>query len=156
MADDALLKPLVDLWIHQNNLMWSRVRLLSALQAGALAANYVLHNRFASILICLAAFSATCYLIYVSDIDRMIRDEYRRKLEQDHNFHFGLTSEQRQNMSVDILRFPIPENIISKIPWYDKLKIPASITAKMTLGIIFYSFMCLDLITLLISLWVFC
>jgi hypothetical protein len=65
---DIVVKPFVDLWSHQNTLMWSRVQLLSALQGAALVGNYALKNPFASLGICFLAIISTLYL---SEIPRM-------------------------------------------------------------------------------------
>ena len=76
------LKPLTDLWMHQNTLMWSRVQLLSALQAATLAGNYVLHNVAASFDLFITEVIATLYLNYIWEVDREIRNSYNSRLNE--------------------------------------------------------------------------
>jgi hypothetical protein len=91
--DPALVvKPLVDLYMHQNTLMWSRVRLLSGIQASALVANYVLRSVAASLGLFILAVAATLYLNYIWAVDREIRNSYWKRLD-DLSFKIGLTPE---------------------------------------------------------------
>lgn len=138
MVNELFAKSLVDLWMHQNNLMWSRVRSLSAIQAATLVANYVLHDRIASLALCFVAITATGFLIYMSDMDRMIRDKFHQQL--DYHFQLGFTPEERSNKGV---------NIISKF------SIPATLTSKSILRIIFSSLIACDSIVLVVSVVVF-
>jgi len=136
--DWAKAKLLIDLWMHQNTLMWSRVQLLAAVQGAAFTANYVLHHSFASIGVCVAAAAATCFLIYISNVDRLIRDKYSSELKK-HDFQLGFTPEERSKMYVRGLGFPLR----------------ASIHAETTLLSIFWSFIIVDVVVLIASLAVF-
>jgi hypothetical protein len=138
LSAEAQLKPLTDLWMHQNNLMWSRVRLLAALQASALVANYVLKDRAASTALCVVAAAATFFLIYISDVDRIIRDDYRERLKG-FGFRIGFDRAERVSRRTHIAGFHIR----------------TSVTASITLRVIFWAMMVCDFVVLSVSLAVF-
>jgi hypothetical protein len=140
MGNELFAKSLVDLWMHQNNLMWSRVRSLSALQAAALVANYVLHNKFASLGLCAIAIVATGVLIYMSDVDRMIRDKFQKQLQDDYNFRLGFTPEERKIIHVYI---------------FGSFSVPAILTSKSVLRLIFWTLMVCDGVVLVASVTAF-
>jgi hypothetical protein len=94
--------------------MWSRVQLLSALQAAVLASNYVLHNGMASVFLFITATIATLYLNYIWEVDREIRNSYNVRLRQ-LGFKIGLTPEERRAMRVSIMGLPMPAHLHAQI-----------------------------------------
>lgn len=137
-GDIGQQKPLTDLWMHQNNLMWSRVRLLAGLQASALVSNYVLKDRAASFALCVAAAAATAFLIYISDVDREIRDHYRGRLKK-LNFKVGLDAGERTIKLDKVFGWPVPKGV----------------TSRLTLWIILCSMIMCDVVVLIVSLAAF-
>jgi hypothetical protein len=135
---DIVVKPLVDLWTHQNSLMWSRIQLLSALQGAALVANYALKHPFASIGICLAAIFFTLYLNYIWEADRLVRNSYRDRLDR-LGFTVTLDPDERSRLGVRIMG----------------IRIPYRFPARNSLRLIFWSMIVLDLVVLVVSLAVF-
>jgi hypothetical protein len=135
---DIVVKPLVDLWTHQNSLMWSRIQLLSALQGAALVANYALKNPFASLAIFLMAIVFTLNLYYIWEVDRLVRNSYRDRLNR-LGFTVALDPDKRSRLRVPIMGIPIPYILPARI----------SLTA------IFGGMIVLDLVVLAISLAVF-
>lgn len=131
---NIVVKPLVDLWLHQNTLMWSRVRLLSILQASALVANYVLKNPFASVGICAIAIVATLYLNYIWEVDREIRNSYNVRLRT-LGFKIGLTPDERRALRVRVVG----------------VQIPTKFNAQNTLIGIFWALIALDALVLVTS-----
>lgn len=89
--DDVLFKALIDLWMHQNKLMWDRLRIVGLLQFGLLGAGFYLQTRNASIsggalikyypiLACLTAIFATIILWHRANVDRGWRDSFQERL----------------------------------------------------------------------------
>jgi hypothetical protein len=135
---DIEVKPLVDLWSHQNTLMWSRVQLLSALQGAALVGNYALKNPFASLGICLLAILSTLYLNSIWEVDRLIRDSYKDRLAL-LGFKVSLEREEREVLQVRVMGF----------------RILTHYHARISLLVIFWGMVALDLVVLVASLAVF-
>jgi hypothetical protein len=133
---DIVVKPLVDLWTHQNSLMWSRIQLLSALQGAALVANYALKHPFASIGICLAAICFTLYLSYIWEVDRLVRNSYRDRL---YSLGFIVTRDPDERPPLRVMG----------------IRIPYGFPARISLMLIFWSMIVLDLVVLVVSLAVF-
>jgi hypothetical protein len=137
--DANFIKPLVDLWMHQNQIMWSRVQLLIALQGAVLTANYALAHKGASIALCVAAVLASLYLIYIWGLDRLVRDKYRDKLK-DYGFEIGLTADERKRLRVDVIA---------------GIRLPPVTNARTSLLTIFWFMIVCDLIVLAVSLCIF-
>ncbi len=82
-ADLAVCKMNLDLWIHQNNLMWSRIQSLSLSQAGFFAlASFVKSNRNLSMTICVVAVASVIALALNMIGDKLIRDQHRKSIER--------------------------------------------------------------------------
>jgi hypothetical protein len=118
--------------------MWSRIQLLSALQGAALVANYVLKHPFASIGICLTAIFFTLNLNYLWEIDRLVRNSYRDRLD-DLGFTVTLDPDERSLIRVRVMG----------------IRIPYSFPARVSLMLIFWGMIVLDLVVLVVSLAVF-
>jgi hypothetical protein len=110
---EAEPKLLLDLWMHQNTMAWSRLRLLSAVQASALVSNYALKNSIASAAICLIAVASTLVLKYFWEVDLRIRDSYNQRLS-DLGFKIGLTLDERRAVDVPLLGSSAPANITTR------------------------------------------
>ena len=108
------VKSLTDLWMHQNALMWNRIQLLSAVQAGVLASNYVLHKSVVSIFLFIAAVISTLYLNYMWEVDHEIRNFYGARLRK-LGFEVGLTADERHQMKINIVGFRLPLYLHSQI-----------------------------------------
>lgn len=83
LSEDALLKSRVDLWMHQNTLLWNRVITTSAVQSASLAGIYALASngqRFWSVMLCITAFLLTMGIYRLVFLDLRARLYYRRKL----------------------------------------------------------------------------
>jgi len=132
------VKSLTDLWMHQNALMWNRIQLLSAVQAGVLASNYVLHKGFVSIFLYLAAMIATLYLNYMWEMDHEIRNVYGGRL-RDLGFDVACSEEEQNSLKITILGFQIPVYLHSQI----------------SLTHIFWGIMAVDTAVFLVSLFMF-
>jgi hypothetical protein len=89
--DDVVFKALIDLWMHQNKLMWDRLRIVGILQFGLLGAGFYLQNRNGSVsdkgllkyypvLACLTAIFATIVLWHRASVDRRWRDSFQERL----------------------------------------------------------------------------
>jgi hypothetical protein len=118
--------------------MWGRIQLLSAVQGAALVANYALKDRFASLGICLAAILFTLYLNYIWEVDRLIRESYRERLAL-LGFKIGVYSEERELCRVHLMGIPIR----------------ARLDARISLILIFWAMIALDLVVLVVSVAVF-
>jgi hypothetical protein len=108
------VKSFTDLWMHQNALMWNRIQLLSAVQAGVLASNYVLHKGIVSIFLFLAAMISTLYLHYMWKMDHEIRNIYGLRLH-DLGFEVGPTTEECHSLNVYIIGCRLPIYLHSQI-----------------------------------------
>jgi hypothetical protein len=78
------LKPLADLWMHQNNIMWARVQTLLFMQAGFLGVGYTLWTHklwYISVLSLLLLISLTVSLYLIARRDRAKREKYAKVLE---------------------------------------------------------------------------
>lgn len=150
MPDDAIpnalplldrgvaVKSLTDLWMHQNALMWNRIQLLSAVQAGVLASNYVLHKGFVSIFLYLAGMIATLYLNYMWEMDHEIRNVYGARL-RDLGFDVACTAEEQHSLKISIMG----------------IRIPIYLHSQISLTHIFLGIMVVDTIVFLVSLFMF-
>ena len=132
------VKSLTDLWMHQNALMWNRIQLLSAVQAGVLAANYVLHKGLVSIFLYLAAMIATLYLNYMWQMDHEIRNVYGKRLHE-LGFDVTCTPEESNSLKVSIVG----------------LQIPVYLHSQISLSHIFWGMMFVDTAVFLTSLFMF-
>ncbi|HXC27934.1 MAG TPA: hypothetical protein VNV38_08245 [Stellaceae bacterium] len=108
------VKSLTDLWMHQNALMWNRIQLLSAVQAGVLASNYVLHKGLVSIFLFLAAAISTLYLNYIWEMDHEIRNIYGARLQK-LGFDVGCTADERRTIRIRLLGVGLPVYLNSQI-----------------------------------------
>lgn len=108
------VKSLTDLWMHQNALMWNRIQLLSAVQAGVLASNYVLHKGLVSIFLFLVAVISSLYLNYIWEIDHEIRNIYGERLHK-LGFDVGLTADERHALQISLIGIKLPLYLNSQI-----------------------------------------
>ena len=143
MSDERLsaqdqLKPLNDLWMHQNTLMWSRIQLLSVLQGAALATNYLLHNTIVSVAVFIVVVLATLYLNYIWEVDREIRNSYRERLDK-LGFKVCLTDNERREIHIHIIG----------------IRVPANLHARISLTMIFWGMLVVDAVVFVASLAVF-
>ena len=87
MSDsDITNKALVDLWMHQNRLMWDRLNTLGILQIAMLGAAYGLSaEQWSAPLIFYTLVSLVAYTITLwhrSDVDRCVREKHSLKLKK--------------------------------------------------------------------------
>jgi len=108
------VKSLTDLWMHQNALMWNRIQLLSAVQAGVLASNYVLHRGLVSFFLFLVAIISTLYLNYIWEVDREIRNIYSIRLRK-LGFDVGLSADERRSIRISLIGIKLPIYLSSQI-----------------------------------------
>jgi hypothetical protein len=85
--DDKLVTQLLNLWMHQNTLLWGRVQLISAIQAGVVGGWFTLFSsdryRYAALIALLGAIlSLAVYAIIDCDLDWR-RDIKKRLVEAD-------------------------------------------------------------------------
>jgi hypothetical protein len=132
------VKSLTDLWMHQNALMWNRIQLLSAVQAGVLASNYVLHKGFVSIFLYLAAMIATLYLNYMWAMDHEIRNVYGIRL-RDLGFDIACSDEERHSLKISIVG----------------VRVPVYLHSQISLTHIFLGIMVVDTVVFVVSLFMF-
>src|SRR6266705_2475026 len=75
----------INLWIHQNTLLWGRLQTLSALQVAVIGGWYLLfsghHFIWALLLSALGIFLSLCvYLLICADL--ALRDKFREELDE--------------------------------------------------------------------------
>jgi hypothetical protein len=91
---------MVDLWMHQDKLMWSRTGFLTAIQTAALAGSYLnlsqqppagihLPNAFVSTIVMVGAALLTCCIYRLVSYDEKDRDTNRKGMKELEDKYFG-------------------------------------------------------------------
>lgn len=80
ISADVEARLLLDLWLHQDRLIWGRLCLVAGFQAFALTAVYAIRSVLASFAILIVTLAATGFFLYVCQIDRETRDAYGARL----------------------------------------------------------------------------
>lgn len=133
------LKPPVDLWMHQNTLMWSRIQLLSLFQGGALVANSAVGYGAASLCILVVAGAGTIYLNFIWSCDRETRNTYAARLAM-LGFKVAPTPDERASMRVPLLFY---------------FRVTGNTHAGQSLAVIFWTMLVIDVVVLVVSWWRF-
>jgi hypothetical protein len=94
LGSETLFKAALDIWMHQNKLMWDRLQTLSLIQIPLLGASFALATQIPSLaqfaqFAALTALGATFLLWHRTMADRHVRNRYQYILEEK-NFIVGL------------------------------------------------------------------
>jgi hypothetical protein len=81
LSPDFEAEARLDLWIHQNQLIWSRLQWFAISQVTMVSAAYTLSQWLITIGLGLVTILATLALMHITDVDRVIRNKYRDELK---------------------------------------------------------------------------
>jgi hypothetical protein len=81
LSPDFEAEARLDLWIHQNQLIWSRLQWFAISQVTMVSAAYTLSQWLITIGLGLVTMIATLALMHITNVDRVIRNKYRDELK---------------------------------------------------------------------------